>query len=487
MKLENQSEIRRNPERGVALVVALLAIAVITSVGFALILSSQSETIIHNNFRSTGLALYAARGGLEEGRGRMGPDATVGIALPSIANPLATAADGIYIRRVATIDPTDPDCTFFFQNCADEDPVLPTSITYTTTAQATPLVPYAWTKITLATQVKLNRNLLDPTAAPADDATLVCWNWRTLVLAPVTNPTCDIKGIPALSPVYVFTSLAIEPAGGRRWAREIGTFGTIPPVPGPLTLDGPNPVFPPPSSSNFTVDGTDDAVPPQPAPAIGVTTNAAEVATMADICAMPSNRWGNYPGWIDSADADVDTCPPAKKGPAPPLMSVDNVGPTLDPAYQDCGGLLDFVPMLTAMADHVYTGPWSSLPDPGSPGNPVVNVVLGDASWNAAQFPPHPNAGTGILLVTGDLTLSGYPDYNGIIFVIGNGHMEVSGGGTGTINGGIFIANTSTCPASLGSPTFNQSGGGNFVINYNSDLTKLFDGFMPIRRISLNY
>ena len=106
---------------------------------------------------------------------------------------------------------------------------------------------------------------------------------------------------------------------------------------------------------------------------------------------------------------------------------------------------------------------------------------------SAADFRPAPNKATGILLVTGDLILNGYPDYNGVIFVIGNGYMEVSGGGTGTINGGIFIANTTTCPASLGVPTFDQSGGGNFVINYNSDLTKMLDGFMPIRRLSLNY
>ena len=58
--LENQ--IRGHREKGVALVVALLAIAVLTGIGFALMLSSSTETLIHGNFRQSSLALYAAPG-----------------------------------------------------------------------------------------------------------------------------------------------------------------------------------------------------------------------------------------------------------------------------------------------------------------------------------------------------------------------------------------------------------------------------------------
>ncbi|MBI4464997.1 MAG: pilus assembly PilX N-terminal domain-containing protein, partial [Acidobacteria bacterium] len=474
---------------GVALIVSLLAIAVITSVGIALILSSQSETLIHGHFRSTSLALYAARGGLEEARGRMGSDAAAAIRLPNPpTNPLLTAADGIYIRRTNTIVPNVSPCTTpLNQNCDDTDPVLPTSVTYALTAQTAPArVPYAWAKITLATQAKLNRNVVNPAAAAADDVTLLCWNWRTLVLAPATNPTCNIDLIPPLSPVYIFTALAIEPAGGRRRVREIGTYGTLPPVPGPLTLDGPNAICPPPNSNRYQVNGVDAGTPPQPAPAIGVVTDADEAACMTAICALPQNRWGDYPG-----SDDGDRCPDAKKGPPPPNTSVDNVFASLDPLYQTCTGLRSVVQNIIAAADHVYTGPVTSLPDPGSPGNPVVNVVLGDATWAPSDFPSRPNNATGILLVTGNMVLTGYPDYDGIIFVIGNGSLSVSGGGTGTVNGGIFIANTTTCdPVTdlpTASPSFQTSGGGVFNIQFNSDLTQLFDGYMPIQRLSMDY
>ena len=74
--------IRRNGEKGMALVVALLAIMVLTGIGFALILSSSTETLIHGNFRQSGLALYAARAGVEEARGRLGQD--LGLSPPAL-------------------------------------------------------------------------------------------------------------------------------------------------------------------------------------------------------------------------------------------------------------------------------------------------------------------------------------------------------------------------------------------------------------------
>jgi len=46
------------------------------------------------------------------------------------------------------------------------------------------------------------------------------------------------------------------------------------------------------------------------------------------------------------------------------------------------------------------------------------------------------------LIVTGELTFNGNIDYNGMIFVIGEGSMRRNGAGNGTINGGILVANT---------------------------------------------
>ena len=62
-------------ERGVALIIALLALTVLTGIGFAIMVSSSTESLINASFRRAGLALYSSVGGVEEMRGRMGPDA----------------------------------------------------------------------------------------------------------------------------------------------------------------------------------------------------------------------------------------------------------------------------------------------------------------------------------------------------------------------------------------------------------------------------
>ena len=84
------------------------------------------------------------------------------------------------------------------------------------------------------------------------------------------------------------------------------------------------------------------------------------------------------------------------------------------------------------------------------------------------------NSGAGILVVTGTLNFAGNFAYSGLILVIGQGNVQESGGGNGTFNGTMFIANTNstTSPyaqlATLGSPTFSWNGGGGNSFQYNS-------------------
>jgi hypothetical protein len=81
--------------------------------------------------------------------------------------------------------------------------------------------------------------------------------------------------------------------------------------------------------------------------------------------------------------------------------------------------------------------------------------------------------GSGILLVEGTATFSGNPSYNGLILVIGKGDLEKNGGGNGTTNGAILVANLYDSSGNLlsgapGRPTINWNGGGTANINYDS-------------------
>lgn len=91
------------------------------------------------------------------------------------------------------------------------------------------------------------------------------------------------------------------------------------------------------------------------------------------------------------------------------------------------------------------------------------------------------NQGSGVLIVTGNLDTDGNTSFNGIIFLMGRGHMTRSGGGSGDINWAIVIANfdpNDPDADTFGNPYFavtnngngngNGGGGGNSDIQYDS-------------------
>jgi hypothetical protein len=80
--------------------------------------------------------------------------------------------------------------------------------------------------------------------------------------------------------------------------------------------------------------------------------------------------------------------------------------------------------------------------------------------------------GQGTLIVTGNLTLDGNFNFNGVIMVLGTGHVYRSGGGHGNIYGAMFVAKFTASGADtdlFGAPTFDTSGGGTANIQYSSD------------------
>ena len=97
----------------------------------------------------------------------------------------------------------------------------------------------------------------------------------------------------------------------------------------------------------------------------------------------------------------------------------------------------------------------------------VFTFVDGDLTIG----PGNPS-GQGTLIVTGDLTLNGNFQWNGVIMVLGSGRVFRSGGGHGNIYGAMFIAKFSKTGAStdvFAAPTFDTSGGGTSTIQYSSD------------------
>jgi hypothetical protein len=133
------------------------------------------------------------------------------------------------------------------------------------------------------------------------------------------------------------------------------------------------------------------------------------------------------------------------------------------------------VQSVTNNADVLIQGPAtpSSFPSNMSASNPMTIVVNGDLNLNAWH-----NTGFGLLLVTGTLYYDPDATWEGIVLVIGQGNFVSTNGGTGGIDGAVFIAKTrdpsgNLLPA-LGAASYSQTGSGNPTdsygrgINYNS-------------------
>src|SRR6267378_1417207 len=97
----------RNKERGMALLIALLALLLISAVGLGMMYMSNTETSINGNYKDTQLAFFSMRGGLEEMRDRMRTNSVAPLTLP--AGMPGTANSIVYITNPSGAgDAVDP-------------------------------------------------------------------------------------------------------------------------------------------------------------------------------------------------------------------------------------------------------------------------------------------------------------------------------------------------------------------------------------------
>jgi hypothetical protein len=509
----------RKHERGMALILSLLALLLISAVGLGLIYMSNTETSVNSNYKDTQTAFFAMRAGLEEGRDRLRSNSTA----PTIPLPVAfppAAGSVVYILNPAGATDTVTPQTFGSQYFDDEfchesfvgsgvawvAPGTPCTAAgavplgwITTLASASPntntaaALKYKWVRVTLkqnrTTGNPANANTWVDSTQPA--ASQVCWD-GTLLKERVSTAmgaaytTCALAKNAGFNvqPVYLITSMAITPQGSRRVGQyEAGAYMITPPAAG-LDFAGPGAQFnSAPHSNNFGISGTNSGDPtnagtytpwtgpggqaactsPTPAvlPAIGVGDATGVGNMIADI---PSNRTGMYTG--------ATPLPPA---PLVPSVQNEGVGTAQYPSNNVMGpGSNWSTPaqlnqLAQAMANQAnITCPGNALCSGttyGTDAAPKITYINGDATVAG---------GAGVLVVTGTLTFNGNASFDGLILVIGQGIMNVHGGGGGQVNGEVLIANTNsqTAPfgqlATLGSPTLSWTGGGSNFIQYNS-------------------
>ncbi len=467
-----------HPERGVALVIAIFSLMLISVVATALILTAGTQFAMKSNYKSAMQAFYDAKAGLEEARGRMwvnNPDSSV------ITNCVFPGGGNMPLGRVCYIvnpaagenvdptnlDPANPYADFEYQQEWGV-PVGPgTQLIPSKSATANVAGPlYKWVRITPRTEASVK---FDADGDGFIDTTPLFFDGKNVL---------DSKnGIPpGAAQELTITSLAVTPSRGRRMVQYTvapGAFAAaLATFPSALTLDGNGVGFKGPSGgaghggSSFKIVGNDMDAPSgtqSGVPAIGYTnSNDGSSITAA---AVPS---GNYVS----------------------PTGVPNVGVVLlPPLLQTPSGLDSLVRSITQNADLVLTPPLGnpadqrSLPSAMSASNPMIVVVNGD-------FNLHGNGtGYGLLLVTGKLDYDPDAFWNGVILVIGKGIFTSSKAGVGVIDGAVFVAQTRDSygnllsDPNLGNGSFTQTGGGN-GIQYSSNWVKATQALMPYQVLS---
>jgi len=472
---------RGGSEAGIALLIAIFVLLLISVVAISLIVSSGTESALAGNYRSATSVYYAALAGLEEGRGRLSNKNSTSFKSTApgfIPSPGPLAAGQVrYIKNplgaedvLAVYPDTEYDQEFgggalAAANTAGTVQTTPSVSTVTSggTTYNGPL--YKWVRINAVSEKSLNIDVdADGTANS---------------VTPLYYDGAHFSNNPSAGPqVLELTALASLPNNSQKILQYLVTpVGMDLSFPAALTLVGGVNSFDSSFNSDFYVNGLDQqeggtcppASPESAKPAIGAVGTGSVNQVINGIppySVSPNNyRYSNY---VSSA-------------PQPTNPSVGDITSALIPALQtenSLDGPQGLVQLLstTGLADYIVTGPATSLPDLGSPTHPVITIVRGDPSsgTNGDLTLSGTENGYGLLVVTGDLTLGGGVTWQGIILVIGQGHLYMPSYGYGKIYGAVFVARTRhsdySLRASLGNIIFDitNPNNGNSGFYYNS-------------------
>ena len=450
----------RRKEAGIALLISIFVLLLISVVAIALIVSSGTESALAGNYRASTSVYYAALSGLEEARGRLLPknpssfNNTAPGFLPSPGTPLAVG-NPVYIINPAgaeIVAPWDPASTYpdtqygsEFGSSGFPAPPNPSPSTLSVWNQA-PLnalnVPgplYKWVRINAVSEVSLSLDVDGDTFA--DSTTPLYYDGAHFSNNQFAGPQ-----------VLEITSLAVLPNGNQKLLQYLAA-----PIPlnlsfqAALTLDGNNVLFTVPNTSNFRVQGIDST-------SVGSCHPGPSVVTAVGYTNTGDSSQSNILNAISSGPPPVgnpDLRDHYTNGPPPPAYP--NVGPVaLSPNLLTVAGLNNLVQTITQSADTVISGPATqsdstNLMPPGmNAANPKTVVVIGDLTMNQWH-----STGYGLLLVTGKFTFDPDAAWDGIVLVIGKGWANSHQFGSGQFEGAMFLAKTvdvSNNPLPTGSP-----------------------------------
>jgi len=467
----NRISRRKQSESGVALLIAIFVLMLVSVVAISLMVASGGESALAGNYRSSASVYLAGTAGLEEARGRMLSsnsdyfNNTVAGFIPAsgslpvgqvryILNP----GPGEALGSLLTTYPDTEYATEFGAAPISANVQTIASVSTVTSGGTTYYGPlFKWVRINAATEKSIktdvnNDAILDPATALYYDS------------GHTPQPSLVVTALPPATAYQALeiTALAILPNGSRKIVQYVvAPLSFSLNFPSALTLSGKNIAFSGANSNVYYADGTDGdgnppAVPgctPNPLnsmPAIGVTE--------------PLGGSGNK----TAVTAGIPR-PDHYSGAGLPTPSVSDTI-TLNSSLQTPASLNTLVQTISQYAT-VITPPSGTATDSDLPAmsatNPATVVVNGNL--NLSSY-----VGYGLLVVTGNFAYDGNSGWKGVILVVGDGTTTFTGAGGGNqeFDGAIFVASikdtSGNLLSQLGNVGFDISGGGGNGVYYNS-------------------
>jgi hypothetical protein len=464
---------RRKKEAGVALLIAIFALMLISVVAISLIVSAGTESALSGNYRSSTSAYYAATAGLEEGRGRLLPrnpdyfNKTSVSFIPTTGSPPLAVGQVRYITN--PVGGEDVLTAYPDTEYAVEFPTTPPTIQTIPSVSPVAGLPgesYKWVRINAITEASINLDVNNDHVK--NSTTALFFDGVHLNLGSTGKQALEV------------TSMAVLPNGTKKLMQYV-----VAPLPFNLsfpaavlasgTYSGATPFGN--QSASFGISGADFCGGLQQY-AVGAT-NATSVTNLT----AKVTPGANYPGTGGSSS------------PAPGVAALGSVGTSMqtfpDPLYPGhqldlttVAGLNQLVSEIQSVADYTVTD-CTNPATLGSATNPTVTVVTGNCSLSGNPTPP----GQGILLVRGNIQYVDHP-YDGMILAIGNGTFTQSAARLTHFYGTLFLAQTvdptSGLPlATPGTPTLQWlGGGGNPNLQYDSCILANTAPLITFKRLS---
>jgi Tfp pilus assembly protein PilX len=454
MSNPNYRETMGTDERGMALVVTLLALVVLLVVGVGVLQTSVGGLRVSTNDRMSKSALTVAESGIEYGREQLRTQLKNGPT--TLSQKLTQAANGGTLVNATRFS--------------------------------------AFNGSTGLSNYTTNLALISPTQFRTGSFQVFLTNDRceTEVGNVCVNQSASVRSTADTNNKIMLTSLGTGPGGSlaavQQQLKVFSAFSAGPNMPATVVLPGPNVDFVPFTSNAAAVKGC-DLTTGKGYPTIAVSSQAALANALSFF--NPSGK-GKYKdkyddcspmgsGAANSFENFLPSTPGSNPNPYEPTTSNNPLVPG-DPRLVEVAYLKNLVDTIKSVADYTSTG--AAITTLGTPSAPVIAVI--DNPGGEVQYSGNPT-GYGILLVTGKLTFRGTPSYTGLILCIGDGDFEYTGNGTGTIQGSILVANINNPYNAqyVGVPSYHDTGGGNHTQQYDSmTLSRYANAIMPLQRLT---